>query len=150
MVKILVFIVIYVFSELGYAQTTDGEKIDSPKLKAYAVRVEINNINSDSGKVYFALYDSENNFNIKNPLKNVKSDIKEGSVQVTFEGLKPKAYAVVCYHDANLNGKIDFQENGIPTEDYGLTNNVKIVGSPQFDDAKFELINKDLSFEIKF
>lgn len=147
MVRILVFIVIYVFSELGYAQSVE---IDNLKKETYNVNIVINNIRSDEGKVYFALYDSESNFISKNSIKNIESVIKNGSLQVVFEDLEPKTYAVVCFHDANSNGKMDFDENRMPLEDYGLTNNVMNFGPPQFDDAKFELINKDLSFEIIF
>lgn len=150
MVRILVFIVIYVFSQLGYAQTGDNDNIVDLKKGAYSVSIEINNIRSDTGKVYFALYDSESNFITKNSLKKAESVIENGNTQVVFEDLEPKIYAVVCFHDANENGKMDFEENGMPIEDYGITNNVMNFGPPQFEDAKFELINKDLSFEIKF
>ncbi len=150
MVRILVFIVIYVFSQLGYAQTGDNDHIGDLKKEAYNISIEINNIRSDTGKVYFALYDSESNFITKNSIRNEESVIKDGNTQVVFEGLEPKTYAVVCFHDANENGKMDFEENGMPIEDYGITNNVMNFGPPQFEDAKFELINKDLSFEIKF
>ena len=77
--------------------------------------------------------------------ENYKTEEKEN-----FENLKPKTYAVVCYHDSNENGKMDFQDNGMPIEDYGATNNIFNYGPPQFSDAKFELIDKDLTFEIKF
>jgi uncharacterized protein (DUF2141 family) len=150
MVRILVFIVIYVFSELGYAQAVETDKIDDLKKETHSVTVEINNIRSDEGKVYFALYDSESNFNSKNAVKSLEAVIINGSLQVIFEDLEPKTYAVICFHDANSNGKMDFEENGMPLEDYGMTNNVMNFGPPQFDDAKFELINKDLSFEIIF
>ncbi len=150
MVRILVFIVIYVFSELGYAQAVEIDKIDDLKKESYSVRIEINNIRTDEGKVYFALYDSESNFISKNSIKAAESVVINGTATIVFEDLEPQTYAVVCFHDANSNGKMDFQENGMPIEDYGLTNNVMNFGPPQFDDAKFELINKDLSFEIIF
>ena len=45
---------------------------------------------------------------------------------------------------------MDFENNGMPLEDYGATNNVMNYGPPRFEDAKFELKDKDLTFEIKF
>jgi len=150
MVKILVYFVIYVFSALGYAQTADSDNIDIPKQYAYSVSIGLNNIISEKGKVYFSLYDSESNFNSKNSVRTAESIIQDGSVKVVFEDLEPHFYAVICFHDANENGIMDYNENGMPLEDYGLTNNFMNFGPPQFNDAKFELINKDLSFEIKF
>jgi uncharacterized protein (DUF2141 family) len=44
---------------------------------------------------------------------------------------------------------MDFELNGMPLEDYGMTNNVMTYGPPQYSDGKFELRNKDLTFEIK-
>ena len=150
MVRILVFIVVYVFSELGFAQTSKNEKIDGIKQKTVTDQVVINNINSNKGAVCFALYHSESNFCTKNPFRRTESNIEEGSVKVILEDLELKAYAVVCFHDASENGKRDFQNNGMPLEYYRMTNNVISFGPPHFDKGKFELINKDVSFEIKF
>ncbi len=50
----------------------------------------------------------------------------------------------------NNNQQLDFSNNGIPLEDYGLSNNKKFNGIPIFDDAKFIVEDKDLNFVIKF
>lgn len=47
------------------------------------------------------------------------------------------------------NGKMDFSLNGRPLEDYGTSNNVMTLGPPSFEDSKFEVMDKDLTFEIK-
>jgi hypothetical protein len=47
------------------------------------------------------------------------------------------------------NGKLDFSLNGMPLEDYGSSNNVMTFGPPNFEDSKFEVMDKDLTFEIK-
>ena len=39
--------------------------------------------------------------------------------------------------------------NSMPLEDYGLSNNIMTFGPPSFEDSKFEVIDKDLTFEIK-
>ena len=45
---------------------------------------------------------------------------------------------------------MDFADNGMPTENYGVSNNKMNFGPPQFYDAKFEVIDKNLELEIKF
>ena len=107
------------------------------------------NATSDKGSVKYALYTKED-FR-KKPLQTQKSIIKEGKSTVVFENVPAGEYAIICYHDANNNDKMDFQPNGMPLEDYGATNNkLSRFGPPQYDEAKFLVEDKDVSFEIKF
>lgn len=149
MLKIIITLLMYFISLVGFAQTSKPIDVETEKESTYQIHVVINNVTSDKGKVYFALYDSENNFNNKKVLKVALAEIENGKVNIIFNQLSPGVYAVTCFHDLNNNGKIDFQANGMPIEDYGVSNNTMSYGPPQFDDAKFELTNKDLTFEIK-
>jgi uncharacterized protein (DUF2141 family) len=106
------------------------------------------NIASDSGKVSFALYDKIN-FRIK-PIQGKKSKITDGKSTVIFKNVAAGEYAVICYLDKNDNDKMDFQSNGMPLEAYGASNNVMNFAPPRFDDAKFTVIDKNVSLEIKF
>ncbi|TDQ27786.1 DUF2141 domain-containing protein [Tenacibaculum caenipelagi] len=107
------------------------------------------NATSDKGTVKYALYTKEN-FR-KMPLQAQKSIIKEGNSTVIFENVPAGEYAIICFHDANNNDKMDFQPNGMPIEDYGATNNrLSRFGPPQYEEAKFLVEDKDVSFEIKF
>ena len=148
MVRILITLVIYLVSIIGNAQTDNFTELE--KEKDFSINVQINRIISDKGEVYFALYDSEINFNDRKPLKVSNSTIENGKVKIVFNNLETGIYAITCYHDANKNGKMDFETNGMPLEDYGATNNIMNYGPPRFSDAKFELKDKDLTFEIKF
>lgn len=150
MVRILIALVVYLVSIIGHAQTNKADVSGTVEGGELKVSVEINKIGSDNGKVHFAIYDSENNFANKKPLDGARKIVKNGKVEVIFDHLKPGVYAITCYHDANNNDKMDFETNGMPLEDYGATNNVMNYGPPRFSDAKFELKNKDLTFEIKF
>ncbi len=148
MVRILIVIVFYLISLVNYAQSSDELK-KKTNSNTYKVTVQINNVTSDKGKVYFVLYDSAKGFISKNYYKGEISDINNGVASVVFSDLEPNTYAVVSFHDVNNNGKMDFESNGMPLEDYGISNNVISYGPPQFEDAKFELKDKDLTFEIK-
>lgn len=150
MMRIIISMLIYLISLLGQAQTAEEPKNDTLDKAVYSVAININKISSDKGKVYFALYDSNEGFNNKENLKTGESIIENGESKVVFEKLIPGIYAVVCFHDANDNGKMDFDSSGMPKEDYGMTNNHMSFGPPQFEEAKFELTDKDLTFEIKF
>lgn len=122
-----------------------GSLISNKKQKITATVV---NVTSDSGKVAFGLYD-KNGF-MQVPLKSKNAKIVDGKSTVVFEGVEPGEYAIICFHDKNDNDKMDFQENGMPMEDYGTSNNVMSFGPPKYEDAKFVVEDKDVSLEIKF
>ena len=65
----------------------------------------------------------------------------EGDAPVCrFDGLAPGRYAVAVGHDANDNGRTDTNFVGIPTEAWGVTNNVRpTLRAPRFDEAAIEL-----------
>ncbi len=79
--------------------------------------------------------------------KEIKA--KKVGVSVIFDEVPKGAYTITCFYDKNNNGKMDFSLKGMPLEDYGSSNNVMSFGQPGFEDTKFEVINKDLTFEIK-
>ena len=150
MVRIFITIIIYALGYMGLAQSSSNEVINVEEKKTHQVDVMINKINSDSGIVYFAIYDSESNFYSRKPLMTAKSEVIGGVAEVSFTDLEPNIYAIACFHDENNNGKLDFEVSGKPTENYGITNNIRSLGPPLFGDAKFDLIDKDLTFEIEF
>ena len=87
---------------------------------------------------------------MKTPLKGAAAKIIQGKSTVTFKNITQGEYSVICFHDKNNNGKIDFNENGMPLEDYGASNNNMDFGPPSFLDSKFTVIEEDVCLEIKF
>ena len=112
------------------------------------VTATVINIPSDEGKVGFALY-NKTNFRLK-PLQGATSIITKGKSTVIFKNVEAGEYAIICYHDKNNNDKMDFKANGMPLEDYGASNNNMSFGPPQFNDAKFSVIEENVSLEIRF
>lgn len=109
----------------------------------------IDNVINDKGNVKMALH-TVDTFMKGKGLENGQSEIKDGKVTITFENVKPGDYAVIAFHDENENNKMDFRDNGMPLESYGMSNNVMSFGPPQYDDAKFTIADKDLELNIRF
>lgn len=151
MTKILVTFALILLNLISFAQTnqTDNTIVISEKEKTFAIEVVIPKISNNNGTVIFGIYNSEGNFNKRVALQNITSSIENNSTKVTFKNIPTGTYAIACYHDSNDNKKMDF-DGYMPIEDYGSTNNVMRMGPPQFNDAKFEVNDKDLTFEIKF
>ena len=112
------------------------------------VKATVVNARSDAGKISYALY-TKDTF-MKEPIQAKTSKIKKGKSVVVFENVPAGEYAILCYHDKNNNDRMDFEPNGMPLEDYGSSNNVMRFGPPQYNDAKFEVTNKNLELNIKF
>jgi len=136
--KILVTILTTAMVFVGSLLTTGKQEIT----------VTVVNATTDNGKVSFALYDQVTF--MKTPLKGASAKIIKGKSIVTFKNIAQGEYSVICFHDKNNNGKMDFNENGMPLEDYGASNNNMDFGPPSFLDSKFTVIKEDVSLEIKF
>jgi len=134
----------FVFSSAILAQTQENNQI----IEGNTVKVSVVNALNDNGTVAFAFYNKENF--MKAPLFSKSSDIVNGISTVIFENIPEGEYAVICFHDSNSNNQMDFQENGMPKESYGTSNNAMNFGPPQFDNSKFLVNNEDLILEIKF
>jgi len=136
--KILASILVVVIISITNIITAQNKTITATVL----------NISSDKGIVKFALY-NKTNFRLK-PLQSEIGNIENGKTTITFKEVAGGEYAIVCYHDKNSNDKMDFQPNGMPLEVYGASNNVMNFGPPKFDNAKFTVVDKNVSLEIKF
>lgn len=103
-------------------------------------------VQNASGTVVFGLFD-KNNF-LKNPIQSKISPINNGEAIATFIKVIPGPYAIVLFHDKNDNKILDFDENGIPTENYGVSNNMYSYGPPQWHDAKFDVQDQAIEMFI--
>ncbi|GAB4163215.1 MAG: hypothetical protein Tsb0033_23230 [Winogradskyella sp.] len=113
------------------------------------ITVTIDNVTSNEGKVLMSLHTSETFMKGKG-IQDAESTIEDGKVTITFTNVLPGEYAILALHDKNDNQRMDFQENGMPKESFGSSNNVMAMGPPQYDDAKFTVAGEDLALNIRF
>ncbi|NRD20469.1 DUF2141 domain-containing protein [Winogradskyella eckloniae] len=137
--KKLIFTLVFALSTLfGFAQDTGVN-----------ITVTIDNVTSDKGTVKLSLHTADTFMKGKGVM-NAESKIKDGKITVTFKNVVAGDYAIISFHDANDNNQMDFRENGMPLESYGMSNNPMSFGPPNYDDAKFTVAEKDLELNIKF
>lgn len=147
MTRIIITVLVSILSILSNAQETKTEL--SATKEGVTIRVIVPNVNSKKGKVYFALYNSEEQFNKKITFQALSSDIMNNKTEVLFINVPIGEYAITCYHDSNDNKQMDF-DNFMPMEDYGCSNNPTSYGPPRFESSKFEVKDSDLLLEIRF
>jgi len=126
----LLFISLISFSNAAYSQI----KLD----------IEIREIRNNNGFIMLQLFDSN-----QKVLAQEKCIIKDKMSFFSVPNLTPGKYAVRYYHDENMNGKMETNLVGKPTEGYGFSNNViGKFGPPAFEKWLFE-VNEDKKIVLK-
>ena len=123
--------------------------------QTFKLKIEIENI-EQKGTIYLAIYDNSSSFDQDNQNKNINKNrwvksivevVNKNSFTKNVE-LKKGVYAISLFVDSNDNKIIDKNFLGIPSEQYGFSNNATgFLGSPSYNDASFNLIN-DLNIKI--
>ena len=92
------------------------------------IHVQILNIRNSTGTVDCALFDAPVGF----PIEVLRSatnvmviKVRHTQARCDFEDIPPGTYALAVIHDENMNGKLDTNWLGIPTEGYGFSNDAK-------------------------
>ena len=139
----LILALALLISSMIFAQTTT-EKAE----EGISVTASVVNALSDKGTVKFALYNEENF--MKTPIYGKSASIENGKSTVVFENVPQGIYAILCFQDENDNTRMDFDESGMPKENYGASNNIMTYGPPEFETCKFEVKDNSVYLEIKF
>lgn len=94
------------------------------------IHVKILNIRNSIGTVACALFESPDGFPfeyLRMATNVMVIKIRKTQARCDFEDIPPGTYAMAVIHDENMNGKLDTNWLGIPTEGYGFSNNAKGV-----------------------
>ena len=94
---------------------------------------------NEKGEVRIALNDSEENYDSRvEAYRGVNTKITNKQAIWVFEQLPYGEYAIKVYHDEDNDEELDKNFLGIPTEDYGFSNNARgSFGPAKWEDAKF-------------
>ncbi|MHB1532317.1 DUF2141 domain-containing protein [Acidithiobacillus sp.] len=116
------------------------------------IHVKILNIRNSTGTVDCALFDSPVGFPIEflHSATNIMViKIRNTQARCDFENIPPGTYALAVIHDENMNGKLDTNWLGVPTEGYGFSNDATaLLGAPSFSAASFHYDGGNLDLTI--
>ena len=118
--------------------------ISEISFSQFKLNIEIVEIRNNSGNIMLQLFDEN-----EKVISEEKGNINDNKCFFTIENLMPGKYAVRYYHDENMNGKMETNIVGKPTEGYGFSNNVTgKFGPPPFEKWLFE-VNGDKKIVLK-
>lgn len=105
------------------------------------VKVRFTGIDPESGTLWISLCTREEVPKIMQGGcdHSAKIPATEGA-EHTFNPKAPGVYVISAYHDDNDNGRLDFDDQGVPFEAIGNSRNaVGEFGPPSFDQTKFDV-----------
>ncbi|GAB2495733.1 DUF2141 domain-containing protein [Algoriphagus taiwanensis] len=140
MKKYLLFLLISCLTFFAQAQ-------EKPVLE-----VEIQEAKTNSGMIRILIFKLPDGFpdDMDKALRSFSIPSTLPTSKLIIEDLEPGIYAISIIHDENLNGKLDTNPVGYPTEKFGFSNNPKIYfGPPSFDKAAFSLERGKKTIQIR-
>lgn len=112
----------------------------APAAHGASLIVSVEDVHPGTGSVRVALYSDAAGFRHEERAVQVLSTPAVSDViTVVFDRLKSGRYAIVAYHDANDNKKLDLLLGFLPKEGWGLSNNPKIVVRPLFASSAIDV-----------
>ena len=105
---------------------------------AATIDVQLSDIQPGSGMIRVVLYKDADSFrHEERAFQIVSAPATATSAIVHFNDVPPGVYALLAYHDANNNKKLDLLMGMFPREGWGLSNDPTIIGPPRFSASAF-------------
>ena len=116
------------------------------------IHVKILNIRNSTGAVACALFESPVGFPTEflHSATNIMIiKVRNTQARCDFEDIAPGKYALAVIHDENMDGKLDTNILGSPTEGYGFSNDATaLFGAPSFSAACLQYDGQQLDMTI--
>ena len=116
------------------------------------IHVKVLNIRNSVGGVACALFESPVGFPTEFLLSATNImviKVRHTQARCDFEDIAPGTYALAVIHDENMNGILDANWLGVPTEGYGFSNDARaLLGAPSFSAASFPYDGRNLDLTI--
>ncbi len=122
------------------------------QAQAGDLTVRVSGITSSVGQVGCALFKSPEGFPMSPGLATQQWTVAAANgVECHFSGVPGGDYALSVSHDINGNKALDTNIFGVPTEAWGVSNNVRpLMRAPKWHEALFRVVEgKDMTLEVK-
>jgi len=133
-----------------------GARAQSPAChgapSAQRVLISVEGVRSTQGFVVASIFGADRSRFLKDDgaIFVFRDPAQRGVTPLCFFLPAPGDYAVVVFHDANANGRLDLGFVGIPIEVYGFSNNVRpVLRAPSFESVAFQAVAGDTRLHIR-
>ncbi len=141
----------YLFTFLILTSILTIASASEVKVNSTDLVIHLQGFENSKGVAKVGVCNSQENFKDATPFKgyNFKIINNKADQKIT---LPYGEYAIKVYHDENSNNELDTMMFGIPSEDYGFSNDARgSVGPPEYKDALLILDSpkKEITINVK-
>jgi len=134
---------------LGLGMALAGSCLFAQPALAARLTVTADHIAPGPGGIRFILYRGAEGFRHEDRAFRVLTGRADAAAStVIFADLPAGQYAVMAYHDANANQRLDMRLGMFPKEGWGLSNDPKVMGPPSFAASSFTVTTQDAALTI--
>ena len=111
-------------------------------VHGYHLTIYVDGVRNNTGTIGMLLFNSPDGWpdTLSKALRGQKVQAVQGSTVLRLSNLPDGDYGVLVIHDENGNDKLDRDWKGIPKEQWGMSNNPRVLlSAPGFQQAKFHL-----------
>lgn len=120
-----------------------GSAMTCLPARAAEIAVLVSDIHPGTGSIRVALYKDSDSFRHEaRALQVLSTPASAASVVVRFKDVPLGTYALLAYHDANDNQKLDLLLGMFPQEGWGLSNDPNVIGPPRFTASAFPVADQ--------
>lgn len=124
------------------------------ELSTNTLTIEVTGLAPSKGNIVLSLYNKAEGFpeSAEATYQTASMPVKAGKVNIPLLKIPNGTYAVAFFHDANGNGKMDYNFFGLPIEGYGFSNNAMgKFGPPSFKAASFAFTGAEkVTMKVKY
>jgi uncharacterized protein (DUF2141 family) len=146
---ILLFCLVILFP----IKTSRAQDTDKTEMQQGTITVQLTGFENDRGPVKLCVCRSEDEYTgKKKEFCTASTELKNRKAEWVFENMPYGTYSIKAFHDKNENNVLDKDFLGMPTEQYGFSNNARgQFGPPPFAKTAFTLDSrqKKLVIEVK-
>jgi uncharacterized protein (DUF2141 family) len=147
-----IFSTSFIFVLILFSGFTLAQNLQEEENKTGSIIVMVDGCSNENGNANISLCNSKETYEdeFEKGFQSVNVKIKDGKAEYIFRDIPFGSYAVKVIHDENENRKLDRKLFGIPSEEYGFSNNAwATFGLPKFEEAAFILNKPEMSINIK-
>lgn len=121
-------------------------------LSAQTIKINITGLRNNDGNIRLVFYTDAKSFDDEKAYltkKIPKKTAKNGSINVSYNDVKPGTYGIAILDDENSNDKMDYGML-LPDEGFGFSNYYHTgMRRPKFESFDFVWDKNDITIEIK-
>ena len=110
--------------------------------------LRLNNV-QNKGTMFISLCSAADQWTDNGKYRFTLPVTKGGTVDFTLTGIPKGKYSIAIFQDVNMNGKMDTNLFGVPTEPYGFSNNIKpVFSAPTYQECNVQYSTENQLFLV--